>query len=719
MHLPACRRLARYLLCLSATAAYEVQVAQGSSAAWTPTSGATYDWNDNANWSAPFPNGSGQIATIQNSTTGSQILNLNQAITVGGILLGNSSNPTTIEPNGGNLIFAGGTTTDGINYSTNPTGTITDTISANMELQSSKRFLASSNTSHKLVVSGVISGAGGLALGNANQISLTNLNTFTGNIIFQSGTISISSLPNSGIASNIGAGTTLGASNGGFAATAQLTYTGAAMSTDRAIALTGTLTSGTFNFTVDSSGTGPMNFTNTATMASGAAFTAVKNFALSGANTGDNIFSGLINKQSAGTVRFTKSGDGVWTLANTANSYNGSTTLSASTPGTSVLKVAKLADGLVDSSIGSSSNAAANLLIGNGSTLQYTGSGDSTDRSFTVNGTSNGHTATLDASGTGPILFTNTASPAYGTTNQTRTLILKGSNTHDNTLAASLANNGTSAVSVTKSGNGRWLLSGNSVYTGATSVTAGTLVVSDTGAINSTSAVSISSGAVFDYKGSTALNRTVNVANGATFRYNSSNVFSGTLNLTNGGTIGGGGNLSATSFTLASGSKLSPGNSPGALSTGSQTWANGGSYLWEINALASSAPAGSEGNNPGWDFTSINGTLTITAGAGQFNLNLDSLGALDNWNQGGTYQWRIASANGGISGFNSSVFNIDATAFLENATLGGTFSVSNVGNDIFLNYVGTIPEPSSGALLAAAIGVIAFCRSRRKLTNCP
>jgi hypothetical protein len=60
----------------------------------------------------------------------------------------------------------------------------------------------------------------------------------------------------------------------------------------------------------------------------------------------------------------------------------------------------------------------------------------STDRGFTINGTAVGHQATLNASGTGPVNFTNPASPAYGTTAQTRGLNLSGTNTGTNTLAA-------------------------------------------------------------------------------------------------------------------------------------------------------------------------------------------------------------------------------------------------------------------------------------------
>jgi fibronectin-binding autotransporter adhesin len=68
------------------------------------------------------------------------------------------------------------------------------------------------------------------------------------------------------------------------------------------------------------------------------------------------------------------------------------------------LTATTLANGGSPSSIGSASNAASNLYI-QGSTLKYVGPAASTDRLFTIG--SGG--ATIDASGSGPINFSNTA----------------------------------------------------------------------------------------------------------------------------------------------------------------------------------------------------------------------------------------------------------------------------------------------------------------------
>ncbi|MEQ8847345.1 MAG: autotransporter-associated beta strand repeat-containing protein [Botrimarina sp.] len=67
------------------------------------------------------------------------------------------------------------------------------------------------------------------------------------------------------------------------------------------------------------------------------------------------------------------------------------------------LSVSHLRDGGQPSGIGASSSDGANLVV-QGATLRYDGAGDTTDRLFTI-GTRG---ATLDASGSGPLVFSNT-----------------------------------------------------------------------------------------------------------------------------------------------------------------------------------------------------------------------------------------------------------------------------------------------------------------------
>jgi len=221
---------------------------------------------------------------------------------------------------------------------------------------------------------------------------------------------------------------------------------------------------------------------------------AARNFILSGSNTGENAFNGMISGTTAVPLNLSKNGAGKWIVGHTDNAYTGITNITAGT-----LEVKKLADGGETSSIGSSSNAAANLLLGNGTTFRYTGTGDSSDRLFTINGTAAGHQATINSSGAGAINLTNAGSIAYGTTNQTRTLNLRGTNTGLNTLTASLEDNGSGALSVIKHDAGTWVLNGDSTYTGNTTVNAGTLHVN--GSLSIGGLITVNPGAEFGGSG--------------------------------------------------------------------------------------------------------------------------------------------------------------------------------------------------------------------------
>lgn len=210
--------------------------------------------------------------------------------------------------------------------------------------------------------------------------------------------------------------------------------------------------------------------TKTFTVADG---TAAVDMLMSG-----GIASGAVTKAGAGYLSMTGS-----------KAYSGITTVSGGT-----LAAAVLANGGSASSIGSSSNAAASLRLGNGTTFEYTGSGHSTDRLFTVNGTAAADSATLNASGTGAVSFTNTGSIAWGSNNQTRTLKLGGTSTANNTLSALIANNGSGAVAITKEGVGKWILANANTYGGATTVSAGTLALGANNAIGASSAISLDAG---------------------------------------------------------------------------------------------------------------------------------------------------------------------------------------------------------------------------------
>lgn len=191
----------------------------------------------------------------------------------------------------------------------------------------------------------------------------------------------------------------------------------------------------------------------------------------------DGVISGGVNVG----VLF-RSSDSKITLTNTNNSYLGFTNVAEGTASTvgGVLEIASIANGGSNSSIGASSNAAANLRFNSGFndttlvTLRYIGATDaSTDRLFSLFGNISGTNSMIESSGDGTLSFTNTG--AIVTSHQrARNFYLGGTNTGNNTFALSLSDF-TEVSTFTKRGVGKWILTGNHTYTGATTIEEGML----------------------------------------------------------------------------------------------------------------------------------------------------------------------------------------------------------------------------------------------------
>jgi len=125
---------------------------------------------------------------------------------------------------------------------------------------------------------------------------------------------------------------------------------------------------------------------------------------------------------------------------------------------------------------GASGNLGAGSLIKIGltttsGTLRYTGTGESTNRTIDLGGTTGG--VGLDQSGSGTLKFTNnfTASGSGA-----KTLTLLGSTAGTGEIAGTIVDSG-STTNVTKTGTGMWTLSGNNTFSGAVTMTSGTLAL--------------------------------------------------------------------------------------------------------------------------------------------------------------------------------------------------------------------------------------------------
>jgi autotransporter-associated beta strand protein len=204
--------------------------------------------------------------------------------------------------------------------------------------------------------------------------------------------------------------------------------------------------------------------------------------------------------------------------------------------------------------------------------------------------------------------------------------------------------NGAGTVALTKTGVGTLTLSGVNSYTGPTTVSAGTLVIN--GSLAASTAVTVLAGA----------------------------------------TLGGTGTV--TGPVTLNGS-VAPGSSVGTLNTGAQTWNGGGSYLCELNGTNGSACGR----------LSISGALTFAPTPGnQFTIRLSSLtssntaGPVAGFDPSRNYAWTIANAIGGVYGFNAPAFALNTSGFSN--TFGGTFSVTNIGNTVVVNYAAPASPPA-------------------------
>lgn len=118
-----------------------------------------------------------------------------------------------------------------------------------------------------------------------------------------------------------------------------------------------------------------------------------------------------------------------------------------------------------------------------------------------------------------------------------------------------------------------------------------------------------------------------------------------------------------------------------------------------------------------FDQITITGSLDLTGGAGAYNLDIYSLtagnvaGDVPNFSELNT-SWTILTATGGITNFDAGNWAILDTNFTSDPAWAGTWSVSQSGNDLMLNYT-AVPEPGTFALVVAGLSVVGWLRRRR------
>jgi len=207
--------------------------------------------------------------------------------------------------------------------------------------------------------------------------------------------------------------------------------------------------------------------------------------------------------------------------------------------------------------------------------------------------------------------------------------------------------------------------------------------------------------------GSTAVNAGTLVVNGSTG--------AGSVTVSGTGVLKGSGSVGA--LHVSSGGALSPGNSPGTMNAASAEFGGGGVYVWELNDFK-----GAAGSDPGWDLLSVSGQLNVTAtSADPFTVKLTTLtladvaGTAANFNDGTDYSFAIATAAGGISGFNPGDFVLDLSGY-QNPLAGGFWSISQAGNSVDLNFT-AVPEPSMVMLWSVGLTLFGVRYILRRRAN--
>lgn len=568
---------------------------------WTNAITATpQNWNVNVNWtnSPVFPNSSGMDTFINADIVSSQTINLNQAVTVGSLTIGdpNGSASYTVNANGGSLAFSDGgsasltqvaaskgdmlatsisllTNLVVINNSANALVLAGNVSSAGPSLTVGSGTLQVGdgaangslgsvnvtdstalvfNRSDNVTMSGVISGAGSVTQNGAGVLTLSGVNTFAGGVTIRNGTL------------KAGHGSALGSSAGSTV-----------------------ITNGG---TLDLNGT---NLTAEAVTVSG--WGVSSNGAV--VNTGSQQTSGLRNVTLAGDTAF--GGASQWNPSANVNRWDIRAASTSSTNGCSLstggkpYKLVKTGGNqismvavCVDTNLGEidiqqglmgwetvtsgMGNPASNIIVRAGATLSFFNASTPWNKHFVLYG-DGGHTNLYNWSGANVIV---------GPVQLNGNCVFWGGGT-----SLALYNVVSGPGSLVKSGTCVLYLAGANSYAGDTLVNAGALVLTNNGSIATSPVITINSGATLD-----AAQR-----NDATLAVGSGQ------RLTGGGAVNG-------NAVLGDGAMLAPGSGVGTMTFNNNLTLGGGSVtMMEINKSTATNDVAQVAGT-----VTYNGTLMIT-----------------------------------------------------------------------------------------------------------
>lgn len=273
------------------------------------------------------------------------------------------------------------------------------------------------------------------------------------------------------------------------------------------------------------------------------------------AGNGNTLINGNVIGTSAGFAHnLTKSGTGTLTITGTASTLNGTVSVSGGTLAVNDWRAINNNTGTIN--IGTSSTSAILSVVGNNA-LQ---ANLTTSKVINLAGTTGGATILANQTGTSPgLIFNADFTATGGASTNAKTLTLGGTNTAENTINGVIPNNAAGGlVNLAKVDTGTWVLTGENIYTGTTTITNGILKLKANAAVSTI--VSDSSAIVFNqvnqYAGGTLeFVGQASASNVETLGVLTPTLGSGTIKLTPGsggtaslvfaslGTVGGGGTV--------------------------------------------------------------------------------------------------------------------------------------------------------------------------------
>jgi len=269
--------------------------------------------------------------------------------------------------------------------------------------------------------------------------------------------------------------------------------------------------------------------------------------------------------------------------------------------------------------------------------------------------------------------------------------------------------------------------------------TIGTTIVSSSTGANA-ARLTAGTGRTLDLAGGISGSGDFNKTGSGVLNIGNSTGFTGHLNLQGGNTVvnqklsssvvvGSGATLTGSgtvgALEVASGGSFAPGQKIGQFNvSGNAIWNGGGRYDLEVRDFLGGAGSG-------WDFFNVTGILDIRAtSTSKFIIDIISLlrdlspGNADNFWAKWDNSINIATAAGGVTGFDATAFDFDLSGFSNSREYAawqthsnyapGKFSVglSQDGKSVLLNYARAIPEPSSASLVMVGLGVLALRRRK-------